>query len=79
MNTPTQSPRRLKGNQPAVWRLQVITYLANAIDVKCEKLESALTLARKEQLQGQLTMLSTAFEQEYASFLEETQSPAGSA
>ena len=58
-----------------MWRLQVITYLANAIDMKCEKLESALTPARKEQLQGQVTMLSAAFEQEYASFLEETQPP----
>ncbi len=51
-------------------RLQTILHLASVIDLKREKLEAALTEARRDQLSGQIDLLSKHFEAEYAEFME---------
>jgi hypothetical protein len=51
-------------------RLQTLLILADAIDIKCEKLESALTEARKSQLAEQLAFLTQRFQSDYAEVLE---------
>jgi len=52
-------------------RLQTLLHLAGVIDLKREKLETALTDARRQQLSSQLRMLTKQYEAEYAE-LEKT-------
>ena len=61
------------GSAATTVALHSIIYLANAIDLKCEKAESALTIARKEQLEKQLQTLTMIFQREYATFLGATE------
>jgi hypothetical protein len=50
-------------------RLQTLIHLAGVIDSKREKMERALTEARKEQLSSQIARLSKHFQAEYAVFM----------
>ena len=50
-------------------RLQTLIHLAGVIDSKREKMESALTEARREQLSSQIAQLSKHFQAEYAVFM----------
>ncbi len=67
-------PSGPNGSVESPGRLHSIIYLANAIDLKCEKAESALTVARKEQLEKQVRALTLVFQREYATYLEATES-----
>ena len=50
-----------------------LIYLANAIDMKLEKIEASMTEARKAQLENQLAVLTATFQEEYAAFLAATE------
>jgi hypothetical protein len=50
-------------------RLQIVLHLASVIDLKREKLESALTEARRQQLAEQIDLLSKQFETEYVELM----------
>lgn len=48
--------------------LEALVHLASVIDMKEEKLESALTTARREQLSRQIEIVSEMFAHEYEVF-----------
>jgi hypothetical protein len=58
-------------------RLQTLLHLASVIDLKREKLESALTEARREQLCTQIDILTKQYHTEYAEFIETDQHSEG--
>ena len=49
-------------------RLQILLQIASVIDLKREKIESALTESRREQLTGQVEILLKHFHSEYGAF-----------
>jgi hypothetical protein len=56
-----------------VSRLRLLIHLASVIDVKRDKLETAITKERQRQLASQLEFVMAEFEQEYQTFLELTE------
>ena len=50
-------------------RLQTLLHLAGVIDSKREKMESALTDARRAQLSSQIELLTKHFQAEYEAYL----------
>jgi len=60
-------------NHEKVSRLRLLLHLASVIDVKRDKLESAITLARRQQIGRQLEVLVADFQREYEEFLRVTE------
>lgn len=57
--------------------LQTLLHLASVIDLKREKLESALTTGRREQLTRQIDLVSESFRKEYAEVMAADQGRGG--
>jgi transcriptional/translational regulatory protein YebC/TACO1 len=73
MNLEPFHPRQGETGTESVSRLRLLVHLASVIDVKRDKLESAITKERQRQLASQLDFVMAEFQQEYETFLQMTE------